>query len=709
VRRFAGIAALLGAIVALSGSGSANAAISYSNTGEFGDGEVFAPAKIAVDEVSGNVLVTEPWSNRVQVFDPDTGTALFGFGEAKLYQPRGIAVDQDDGGVLVTSNLRNESQMIILANVTGGTFRLSFEGQSTAPIPFEASGQAVRGALEGLSTIGDGNIDALQFGATVYGVTFQGALGAQNVGQISADASNLQGAGAEANVETPEPGFPGKIIRFTPDNRANPSSYAEDLSFQSPVSGPDGNVGEIGSLSSSIAIDPTNGDLFVADSGHLQVSRFSATGTFLGSFDGTGSTAGPFTSLLDLAVDSNGDVYVVADGVVNFENQHVSGSHVERFTATGSPVEAIGVPSALSEALSIAFDDAHGNLLVTTGGGPIPFSEPLEPPSLNVYAGGILVEKLAYPSSTMEPPLRIASTPIALAVDAGGSERVYALTSKVVFDSQGKTAFQRFVPMSLPVLDEPSAVTLSGAHLAGSVNPLGKASKYHFEYSSDDGSSWTSTPEGDAGSGSAPVGVAVDLTLAPQTTYLVRLVITSQGVSKASATRTLPIAVAPLAVTSEADGVTTTSSTLHGSVDPHGLASTYRFDYGPTATYGSQTPAASAGQAFAPLGVSQTITGLQPGTTYHYRLVAQSAAGATTGDDGTFSTAAVAPPVDPPRPDPADPSRPAAGSAPAGGEAAGPSVAAKPPKKKCGKGRVLRKIKGKSRCVKRHKQSRKGR
>ncbi len=78
--------------------------------------------------------------------------------------------------------------------------------------------------------------------------------------------------------------------------------------------------------------------------------------------------------------------------------------------------------------------------------------------------------------------------------------------------------------------------------------------------------------------------------------------------------------------------VTSTAATLLGSVDGAGEAA---FEYGTSTAYGSCTaPAALSGAQ------SATITGLAAATTYHFRLVAVSAAGQVLGDDQTFTTQA---------------------------------------------------------------------
>lgn len=93
----------------------------------------------------------------------------------------------------------------------------------------------------------------------------------------------------------------------------------------------------------------------------------------------------------------------------------------------------------------------------------------------------------------------------------------------------------------------------------------------------------------------------------------------------------------PLAYTGGTSQVGLSSVVLQGTVNPRGSETSYAFQYGLTAAYGAQTPPAPAGST-AEVKVSQTLTGLQPATVYHYRLVAASSAGTTYGGDRTFST-----------------------------------------------------------------------
>jgi subtilisin family serine protease len=113
----------------------------------------------------------------------------------------------------------------------------------------------------------------------------------------------------------------------------------------------------------------------------------------------------------------------------------------------------------------------------------------------------------------------------------------------------------------------------------------------------------------------------------------------------------------PPADTGDADGVTSSSATLYGASDPCGTATSYEFEYGPTTAYGSATPAASIGSGNAAVGVTSPLSGLAPATTYHYRLVTIRGGARLAGADRTFTTAAPAPPQQPPV-NPGEPNKP---------------------------------------------------
>jgi hypothetical protein len=80
-----------------------------------------------------------------------------------------------------------------------------------------------------------------------------------------------------------------------------------------------------------------------------------------------------------------------------------------------------------------------------------------------------------------------------------------------------------------------------------------------------------------------------------------------------------------------------TSALVNGTVNPEGQATTYYFQYGTTTAYGLQSSPTNAGSGTGNVAVHSTLTGLSTGTTYHYRLAAQNAAGTSYGADQTVT------------------------------------------------------------------------
>ena len=102
-------------------------------------------------------------------------------------------------------------------------------------------------------------------------------------------------------------------------------------------------------------------------------------------------------------------------------------------------------------------------------------------------------------------------------------------------------------------------------------------------------------------------------------------------------------AAPPGATTNAATDVTATTAQLNGTVVTDG-ATTYHFEWGTTTAYGSSSPETSVtGGGPGGKSVSEDIAGLQPSTTYHFRIVARNADGTTNGADMTFTTPAPGP------------------------------------------------------------------
>jgi hypothetical protein len=639
-----GLAALLVSLAtALLGAAPASAFDAYVNEGRFDQSAFSDPTKIAVDDATGNVLVVDAGHSHVQVWSPGgvASTHLIDFGAGQLSSPYGIAIDQSNGEVYVSNAAADEVQNVTITGAEGGTFTLSFDGLTTAPIASDdPDGSEVQAALEALPNIAAGDVQVGGGsipGFSSYDISFKGALAKTDVTPLLADGSGLTdapGATAAMAVETQKQGGADKIARFQPDNRANPTTYTADLGFTSPLKGSDATVGQVGNFAAALTVDPTNGDLLVADDGNKYVERFDSSGAFLSSFNGSSTPGGPFQSLLDIVV--GGGVTYVLDATGPYDpggGPIMTGiSRVEKFDDAGGALGALPNDYGMIRARDLAYGASSASLLVVEQriGAP-------NPSALHVYREDKEYQVLPFPDVDFAGIAGVAA-------DNGSpsaSGRIYATLAP---SGQGGAAgIHVFDRLQLPDVTIGPATDITGTsmHLGGSVDPINGEASYYFKYCSNAGSKCAETPPKEASD-----GVEADITgLDANTAYEITLVATNGAgthSSKVLTASTLP--VAPTVVTGSASNRNATGAILHGTVNPNGSQSDYYFEYGPTAAYGSRSPAGFGvvvGKGQAPLAASQQIFGLQPATTYHYRLVAENVVGSEAGEDHTFTTSSV--------------------------------------------------------------------
>jgi NHL repeat len=202
-----------------------------------------------------------------------------------------------------------------------------------------------------------------------------------------------------------------------------------------------------------------------------------------------------------------------------------------------------------------------------------------------------------------------------------------------------------------------STVLLNGLVDPGSMG-VSSDTRWCFQYGMTTGYEGVSPGSaGDAGEGAGSVSVDTQLAgLRRDTVYHYRLVaVNSLGLGLGSSVCNTPGGVEsvgmdetfttgtpspPVVETGGASAITATSGTLSATVDPGGIPTTYEFDLGTDTTYGARVFGEET-SSMVPLGVTVSVGGLQPGRTYHYRVVASSAYGTSYGLDESFTTPAV--------------------------------------------------------------------
>ncbi len=189
-----------------------------------------------------------------------------------------------------------------------------------------------------------------------------------------------------------------------------------------------------------------------------------------------------------------------------------------------------------------------------------------------------------------------------------------------------------------------SAVGQNYATLNGYVNPNGYATTYWFQYGTSNGFGYTSLTQGPIYNSQ---NVSANLySLTNNTTYYFTLVAQSQcGTSYGQTTLTfqtgggyIPQTQGPQAITNPATNISQTSATLNGQVNPNGAYTSAWFEWGPTQNLGQTTLTQSVGSGYNLLNISAPVSGLQPNTTYYFRVDAQNQNGTAQGQILSFTT-----------------------------------------------------------------------
>ena len=397
-----------------------------------------------------------------------------------------------------------------------------------------------------------------------------------------------------------------------------------------------------------VAVDPTNGDVLVADKASGVVDEFSPQGKYVGTLDGIGTPSGKFkfhcegnpgnefchSHAFAIAVNSQGYVYVAdgLSGVVDIFGPRpaqptISDKPDTNPTTTGGRINA---------------------LMGLNGGGNITNCTLEYGPKINEYTLG------TFPCSP-DPSGGSFSGDTEVHVDLSGltSETTYHYRWTVESANAVRVGPDRtFTPHKvLGLRAEPAdAISSSSASLHGSFVGNGAHTTYWFEYGPT-ASYGTKTPlpappGADAGSPAGPGLTTVDAPIAglkPVTRYHYRIVAENGLTSKSEdqSFRTLPLLPEAKQFVSD---VHSNQVVLNTTVNPGGADTVFTFEYGTDPCSEIPDPCVTAfpnthvGSNLEFNAASKHLEGLQPATTYHYRTIATNSQGTVYAPDRTFST-----------------------------------------------------------------------
>jgi hypothetical protein len=478
-----------------------------------------------------------------------------------------------------------------------------------AGIPFDASAAQLQSLLESLPTIGAGNVAVSGSPGGPWTVEFKGRLADTNVSEFGGPSGAGLTPSGTVTIATETQGASAPEV-------CTAAEVAAGDSCEAGARGSEG--GQFSGGNDPLAVDSA-GHLWAGDDERLE--EFSAAGEFLAEVKLPG--AGEVTAL---GVDPSGDFYVLSTGVAGVQKLKSDGEPIETLDGSGNP-------------RALAVDPAGGNLFVSDQA--FKTRADFGKATLLEYdPAGALIEAFGAGEVIGAPKDN------ALAVGTG---RLYTASSAT--DAQAAAqAFPIPPPGPLPLAGTGKAtlVTKTSATLCAQVNPEGDSTTAHFEYITaakykEDGESFgagtvKTTESGPIGSDFSPHEICQPISpLTPATAYRFRLVAANSNApggidGEAASFESLP----PAAIDSTgATDVTAESATLKAEINPLGEATSYRFEYlteaaylangesfsGPEEASRVPIPDGEIGKGSQDVAVSQHIQGLQPHTTYRFRVV----------------------------------------------------------------------------------------
>jgi hypothetical protein len=436
----------------------------------------------------------------------------------------------------------------------------------------------------------------------------------------------------------------------------------------------------------------SNGDLYVASEGGTLIKLFAPTYSFAEAVEIGANLGSGQSAYYGVAVDPlTHNVFAAEPGGENIAEFDSAGSLIREIHEALPGPEFRGVADDPAHNLVYASDSASKQIQIF--GAP----ETLTYPTVSTGSAGRLTDTSARLRGEVDPegqgpvtacefqfvrgdpeePSRLPITgyrqfvtnvpcsslpgsgsgDVAVSADIGGLEpnttyhfRVYATNAdgtSVGSDASFTTASSTPAVEALETL-EAAAITDTSARLKGTLDPAGSAiTDCHFDWGTSP--SYGRTAPCSPGPGSASEDVAVRAAISglqPNSIYYFRLEATNAAGTVFGAGQSFVTRGPPQVETTGSPIRTATTAELLGRVDPREVETTFHFEYGSQgpcdANPCASTSATSAGSGGTFEPVAARLESLQPGTTYHYRLIADNGnpAGPAVGEDRTLTTRA---------------------------------------------------------------------
>jgi hypothetical protein len=550
------------------------------------------------DSVDGYVYVVDVDNHRIQVFGPD--------GEFKFMWGRGVQDGADAAQVCDSS----EAPCTALAGFT---------------VPVGSGGQGgMFNRPQGVAIDQDS------------GHVFVPESDNRRVQEFEADGTFVRAWGWGVDGSNPSTGFETCFVAASCLRGSSGAGLGQFATQSFPTGG-------------AIDVRQSNGDVIVGDPGNQRLQRFTVPSN---PADPAVATAAFGSSAIFSPTPVNTtptpDHVAVDDAGVVYASTGANGSEIVRYDLTASafidpiPVAPLTGTSPGARTAGLEIDPSSGNLFVARD--RFVSGQPRFSPVFELDAPGA-----ASAGSVTLVDTHVAGADLAWAgfgLDPDSGDLYMASPGRLLAAGDGPA------PPAQAVFLPPTDVGSTEATLNVSIDPNGPlAVGYQVQLASSSApEDFETVASGQLADGADPATISAEVSgLRPKTLYLVRVVATKAFGNPQVFTDgpvLLTKAAAPSLTAVRADAVDATKARLSGRVNPNGTATSYRFEYGIGAFDNVvPIPDAPVGGGFDYRFVAQQLSGLQPGTSYRYRLVATSdddQLGATASLTKTFTTPAAA-------------------------------------------------------------------
>jgi hypothetical protein len=637
-----------------------------SGVGQFGSGSTNGTFGIAVspdgEASEGTVFLADAGNRRVDTYELD-GTAPSSFGDSEVFgtnQPRKIATDAN--GILYASNSAEGGQIVrydtsasvdevqtITIQATGGNYKLGFKGEETGEIEWNATAGEIETALNGLTAInaGGGSVSVAggpgdETGSTPYEVTFDGVpLASTNVAQLVATNVSLTGGNpnSAATVNTTTQGGPTLMEPILASTEGK-NEHKQITFNQVGPSFVAGDTYKLGNLPASCSASETK-TLEFTNSASEMVSRIKEAWEEKCGAGGISGSSGPFNPQFDFSgqwaetnIPTLTCTTISGSGVCADINDIDGSAAGSRALLAGAAATATaGLAVSESGVLYVLRDPSQGHTVVQQ------FNEAGEPTAPTVaddtHGGG----------ANFQAGVQ------GLGLDPGTGNVYVSATEAITGLTAGNRVYFLNEVHPTATVDSVDELTGTSATVHGTIDPgltslfpnfaLSYSTQYRLKEPPNQ--EWTEILPSPVTYSGAPIAVETSLSeLTPNREYQVRFLPNFRYMETAvegEVGEFTTEGARPRIDAVWATEVRETTAKVHALIDRFEYPTTYCFEYGTTTNYGSEQPNCPGSEVPEVEEVEEVeavLTGLNPGSVYHYRVRATSTFGTSTSADRTF-------------------------------------------------------------------------